>query len=127
MGLFGRFGASDGNPNPIHYFYSVGIGGKGVIPGRPLLDEFGIGFYYINVSNLQFTGPLQTRTGLRDEQGFEVYYNFAITPWMKFTPDVQMVKPAQQRFIDFSTPIPTVVNNNISTAIVLGLRLQMIF
>jgi porin len=127
VGLFGRFGASDGNPNPIHYFYSVGIGGKGVIPGRPLLDEFGIGFYYINVSNLQFTGPLQTRTGLRDEQGFEVYYNFAITPWMKFTPDVQMVKPAQQRFIDFSTPIPTVVNNNISTAIVLGLRLQMIF
>jgi hypothetical protein len=31
IGLFGRSGASDGNPNFMHCFYSLGIGGKGVI------------------------------------------------------------------------------------------------
>jgi len=42
VGIYGRFGASDGNPNPIHYFYSIGIGGKGILPDRPL-DQFGMG------------------------------------------------------------------------------------
>ena len=56
IGIFGRFGASDGNPNPMHYFYSIGIGGKGVIPGRPL-DSYGIGYYYIDISNPTFTAP----------------------------------------------------------------------
>ena len=55
IGIFGRFGASDGNPNPVHYFYSIGIGGKGIIPGRPL-DHFGIGYYYMNIRNPNFTG-----------------------------------------------------------------------
>ena len=27
VGLFGRFGASGGNPNPMQYFYSAGVGG----------------------------------------------------------------------------------------------------
>jgi porin len=39
IGIFGRFGVSDGNPNPMHFFYSFGVGGKGIIPGRPL-DRF---------------------------------------------------------------------------------------
>ena len=34
IGVFGRFGASDGDPNFMHFFYSLGIGGKGVIPSR---------------------------------------------------------------------------------------------
>ena len=32
IGIFGRFGASDGDANPIHYFYSIGVGGKGSSP-----------------------------------------------------------------------------------------------
>ena len=32
VGIFGRFGVSDGNPNPLHYFYSIGIGGKSTKP-----------------------------------------------------------------------------------------------
>jgi porin len=43
IGLFGRFGVSDGDPNPTRYFWSLGIGGKGVIDGRPI-DSFGVGF-----------------------------------------------------------------------------------
>jgi porin len=35
IGLYFTFGASDGNPNPIQYFYNLGIGGNGVVPERP--------------------------------------------------------------------------------------------
>jgi porin len=124
VGIFGRFGVSDGNPNPMHFFVSFGAGGKGVIPGRPL-DQFGIGFYYIDVSNPKFTGVFATRDLLRDEYGFEVFYNFAITPWLQLTPDIQVIRPAQKRLIDTGGIIPR--TENVHTATVLGLRLQMVF
>ncbi len=117
IGIFGRFGASDGNPNLMHFFYSFGVGGKGIIPGRPL-DCFGVGFYYIDVSNPKFTGPLATREFLRDESGFEAFYNIAITPWLQLTPDIQVIRPAQKE---------TISRENVHTATVLGLRLQMLF
>ena len=50
VGLFFAFGASDGNPNPIKYSFLTGIGGKGVMPGRPD-DTFGIGFARTQFSN----------------------------------------------------------------------------
>ncbi len=117
IGIFGRFGASDGNPNPMHYFYSIGIGGKGIIPGRPL-DRFGLGYYYMDVKSPKFTGLLATRELLRDEYGFEVFYNFAITPWLQLTPNIQVIRPAQKQ---------TINRENVHTATVLGLRLQMLF
>jgi porin len=42
VGVFFALGASDGNPDPIQYAFLAGIGGKGVVPGRPD-DSFGIG------------------------------------------------------------------------------------
>jgi porin len=118
IGIFGRFGASDGNPNPMHYFYSIGIGGKGIIPGRPL-DRFGLGYYYMDVRNPKFTGPLATRELLRDESGFEAFYNISITPWLQLTPDIQVIRPAQKEVI--------ASRENVGTATVLGLRLQLVF
>jgi porin len=127
IGIFGRFGASDGNPNPVHYFYSIGIGGKGLIPGRPL-DQFGIGYYYIDISNPTFTGVLATRSALRNEYGFEAYYHIALTPWVKLTPNIQVIQPAQKNIANIGTDgIPTVSTKSIDTAIVLGLRLQLVF
>ena len=118
IGIFGRFGVSDGNPNPMHFSFSIGTGGKGIIPGRPL-DRFGLGYYYIVVSNPNFTGLLgRTREFLRNEYGFEIFYNFAITPWLQLTPDIQVIRPAQKE---------TVGGENVHTATVLGLRLQMVF
>jgi porin len=124
IGIFGRFGASDGNPNPMHFFFSFGVGGKGMIPGRPL-DRFGIGYYYMDVRQPKFTGPLGTKELLRDESGFEAFYNFAITPWLQLTPDIQVIKPAQKDYIDTKGLIP--VRKNVDTATVLGIRLQMVF
>jgi porin len=119
LGIFGRFGVSDGNPNPVHYFYSLGVGGKGVIPGRSL-DSFGIGYYGITVGNPTFTGLFADRSFLDDEAGFEAYYTIGITPWMKLTPDVQFVRPAQRRMVSGGGV------KRVDTATVLGLRLQLI-
>jgi porin len=126
IGIFGRFGASDGNPNPVHYFYSLGIGGKGVL-GRPM-DQCGIGYYYMDISNPKFTGPLGTREFLRDEYGVEAYYNFAITPWMKLTPDIQFIRPAQKETLQIdSEHLLASKKKDVDTATVVGLRLQIVF
>jgi len=127
IGIFGRFGASDGDANPIHYFYSIGVGGKGVIPGRTL-DEFGIGSYYIDVSNPKFTGLLEDRELLRDEYGVEAYYNIALTPWMKLTPDIQIIRPAQKDRLQIdSEHLLLSKKKDVDTATVVGLRLQIVF
>jgi porin len=117
VGIFGRFGVSDGNPNPMQFFFSFGVGGKGVLFSRSN-DRFGVGFYYIDVSNPKLTGPFATREFLRDEYGVEAFYNIAITPWMQLTPDIQVIRPAQKE---------TISRESVSTATVLGLRLQLVF
>ena len=56
VGLFGRLGVSDGNPNFMKFFGSFGVGGKGVFDSRPR-DQFGLGYYFINIANpRQFRG-----------------------------------------------------------------------
>jgi porin len=127
IGIFGRFGTSDGDANPIHNFYSIGVGGKGVVPGRTL-DEFGVGYYYIDVSNPQFTGPLADRDFLRDEYGIEAYYNIALTPWMKLTPDIQVIRPAQEERVRVDgNNLLASRRKDIDTATVVGIRLQVVF
>ena len=124
LGVFGRFGISDGNPNPIRAFYSLGFGGKGLIPGRSL-DQFGVGAYYIEIGNPKFTGLIQNQSFGRNEYGFELYYNFAITPWMLLTPDIQVIVPAQKQYLDTSGTLPT--RKDIDTTTVFGIRLQLVF
>ena len=130
VGIFGRFGASDGNPNLIHYFYSIGIGGKGIIPNRPL-DRFGLGYYFIDVKSPELQGPFQTKKFFRDEYGFEAFYNIAITPWMLLTPDIQIVRGAQKDKVTLGTGpfgVPIIASKrSIGPATILGLRLQLVF
>jgi porin len=107
-------------------FGSFGVGGKGVFESRPL-DQFGLGYYFINIASPTIQGPLQTRSFLRDEHGFEAYYNFAITPWLKLTPDIQIVRGAQKHKFTLS-PLPAIDSKkSIRTATTLGLRVQMVF
>jgi porin len=127
LGVFGRLGVSDGDPNFMKSFGSFGVGGKGVFDSRPL-DQFGLGYYFINIANPTIQGPLQTRSFLRDEYGFEAYYNFAITPWLRLTPDIQIVRGAQKDKITLGSPIPVITSRkSIGTSTTLGLRLQMVF
>jgi porin len=46
LGLFGRLGFADDETNFNYAFYSIGLGGKGIVDGRDE-DTFGIGYYYI--------------------------------------------------------------------------------
>ena len=120
IGLFGRFAGTDGNPNPIHYFYSAGVGGTGMISGRPY-DRFGLGYYYIDVRSPTLQGPLREHAFFRDEWGFEAFYNIALTPWLLLTPDVQVVGPSQkQKTLSLTEREP------VDTAVVLGFRLQVV-
>lgn len=90
-GLFGRASISDGNPTPLRYFLSAGLGGDS--PFRQGCgDKFGIGWYYVGAS--QEFGPLpQAIFGPRDGTGVECFYNFQITPWLNITPDLQYIHP----------------------------------
>ena len=126
IGVFGRFGASDGNPNFMHFFYSLGIGGKGLIPGRHN-DKYGFGFYYIDMKNPELQGLFQTTKLLRDEYGFEAFYNIAVTPWLMLTPDIQVVRGGQKNTFTIDS-LPTIVSRkSIGTATILGLRAQVVF
>jgi porin len=130
VGIFGRFGASDGNPNFMHFFYSLGIGGKGVIPTRER-DRYGFGFYYVDVNNPELQGVFRSTKLLRDEYGFEAFYNIAITPWLTLTPDIQVVRGAQKDKVSVSSGplglLPRIDKKSIGTSTILGLRLQMVF
>jgi len=123
FGIFGRFAATDGNPNFMQYFYSLGLGGKGVMTSRPH-DSFGFGGYYLDIKNPSLSGPLGlfSKDFLRDEYGFEAYYSAAVTPWALLTPNVQVVRGAQK----YQDPLRPNIDE-IRTATVLGLRLQLIF
>jgi porin len=110
IGIFGRFGISDGKANALHQFYSFGFGGKGMIPGREK-DQWGIGYYYLKFSD-DLRRVLRNRLGLDHEQGGEIYYNFAVTPWLHVTPDLQIIEPARK---------------DTSTAVVVGLRMKVDF
>ena len=130
IGIFGRFGASDGNPNFMQFFYSFGLGGKGVIPRREN-DRYGLGFYFLDVNNPELQGLFQSTKLLRDEYGFEAFYNIAIAPWLQLTPDIQVVRGAQKnKFTLGSGPlgVPFIASKrSIGTATILGLRLKVVF
>jgi porin len=101
VGVFGRVGIGDDDTNPIAGFYSLGVGGKGVFDGRDL-DRFGVGYYYMDISNKIAEG-----LNLGNEQGVEAYYTYALTPWFHLTADAQWIDPASQ---------------NVDSAVILGLR-----
>jgi porin len=105
-GVFGRFGVSDGDANYVHRFYSAGLGGTGLIPGRDR-DRFGAGYYYMELTDNR--SGLLTDDG---EHGVEVFYNLAVTPWFELTADLQVVDGVG-RFSD--------------TAVVGGLRARITF
>ncbi|MBN9521576.1 carbohydrate porin [bacterium] len=94
-GVFGNLSLSDGNPNPIRWASSIGVGGSSPFACRKL-DTFGIGYFYIGASDaLKNFAP--RLLPLRDEHGVELFYNAAVTPWFHLTPDFQVITPVRDR------------------------------
>jgi len=124
VGIFGRFGISDGKANPVAQFYSFGLGGKGLIPTRQQ-DRYGVGYYYLKVSGeLRDTFPalLLKRVGLDHEQGVELFYNIAATPWLHVTPDLQFIDAGRNK-----STILTAGGKSTGTAVAAGLRIKIDF
>ena len=109
-GLFGQAGVSDGNPNPVEWSVMGGIGGTSPIPGRER-DKFGLGVFYAGYSS-PLKESLRLLLPARDESGLELFYNYAVTPWMRLTADAQFVKPPR---------------SDRDTAIMTGIRAQILF
>src|SRR5271169_6482513 len=124
VGVFFGFGASDGNPNPVQYAFLAGIGGKGVVPGRPD-DSFGLGLARTQFSDsfLPFLRQ-QFNLGLQREDAIEMYYNATITSWMNLTTDLQIVDSGLNRALSLTTPRQL---TGIDTGVLLGTRLRVRF
>ncbi|HEY2588385.1 MAG TPA: carbohydrate porin [Tepidisphaeraceae bacterium] len=109
-GVFGNFGISDGKANPIHWSAIGGIGGSSPIPSRKR-DTFGVAYYYLGFSD-NFKTVARAITPVRNEQGLELFYNVAVTPWCHITPDLQVITPLLKRA---------------DTSVVLGVRAKIDF
>ncbi len=123
VGAFVGFGASDGNPDPIQYAFLAGIGGNGVLPGRPE-DSFGFGLARTQIS--KSLAPFlrqQLNLGLQREDAIEIYYNMAITPWMNVTTDLQIVDSALNKAVSPTTGQLA----GIDPVVLLGTRLRVRF
>jgi hypothetical protein len=71
-------------------FYSFGFGGRGLGSGCPH-DRWGLGWYYMTTSR-----ELPDFVHLGDEQGGDVFYNFADTPACMITADLQVTDSAKE-------------------------------
>jgi porin len=123
IGMFFTFGASDGIVNPVKYSYAVGIGGNGIVPGRPH-DNFGVGWARADLtSNLVPFLRTQLGLGLDHEDAVEMYYNAWLTAWLGVTLDLQIVMPALSKSPNSSGG----GLKDVDTALVGGIRLYVRF
>jgi len=113
-GFFSQVSFADKGTSPITTFFNAGLGGNGLFKSRRG-DEFGISYAYTDLSKvLKDNIDLLTQGGRRPrpEHQVEMFYNLHITPWLRLTGDLQIIRPTR--------PIA-------NTTIIPGARLEMIF
>jgi len=99
IGIFGRAGWAPDDRNLIDQFYSLGIGGYGMlIPGRDF-DHWGIGWAGTHISS-----DFRDDAGFLGfdvdtfEHSFEAFYNFQLTPAMALTVNAQAIDSASKSY-----------------------------
>jgi len=93
VGIFARAGYAPPETNPITQDYSVGLIAHGLINVRSY-DSFGVAYYYNVFSNdfkSAFTNITFGESRASNEQGLEVFYDFAITPAIRLIPSYQHI------------------------------------
>jgi len=113
-GFFSQVSFADKATSPITTFFNAGLGGNGLFKRRSA-DEFGIEYAYTDLSKvLKNNIDLLTQAGRRPrpEHQVEMFYNLHITPWLRLTGDLQIIRPTR-----------TIAN----TTVIPGVRLEMIF
>jgi carbohydrate-selective porin OprB len=113
IGIFGRAGWAPKDRNVIDQFYSLGVGGYGMlIPGRDY-DQWGIGW-----SGTHISSDFRDDTDLLGidlnsyEHAVEAFYNFQLTPAAHLTVNAQVIDSMAE---------------SVDTAKTLGARLQLDF
>jgi porin len=84
------------------------VGGRGILPGRDN-DTFGVGYYYSAIQDSRLSGFVDLEDPV---QGFETFYEIALTPAAHVTFDAQLVES---------------LSSSVDTAVILGLRLGLTF
>lgn len=93
IGLFGRIGYAPEETNSITRDASVALFANGLSDHRPN-DSFGLGIYHNGISQplkndfARLTGATAT---VKNENGLEVFYDFAITPAIRLIPSYQHI------------------------------------
>jgi porin len=93
IGVFGRIGYAPEETNPITRDGSVALIANGLSDVRPN-DSFGLGVYHNGISRplkndfARLTGATATP---KNENGLEVFYDFAITPAIRVIPSYQHI------------------------------------
>lgn len=93
IGVFARVGYAPPETNPITQDYSIALMAHGLIDSRNY-DSFGVG-YYDNTISTNFKNDIANLTfgqsRARNEQGLEVFYDFAVTPAIRLIPSYQHI------------------------------------
>ena len=108
LGVFFRYGNADSDRDDMTNFWSIGFQYQGLFEDRDD-DVLGFGFAHGKLSDSS------SETYTEDyESVLEVYYSLQVTPWLAISPDFQYVtNPGGDSSID--------------DAVVLGIRMQLIF
>lgn len=91
-GLFSLITLTDGNPNPVKWTVLGGLAGNNLLPGREL-DRWGVGYFHYGLSEPLLIGLAASGVYRRSERGVEAFYNYAVTPWLRLTADLQIIDP----------------------------------
>jgi porin len=109
-GIFGRLTLADDDTNPWKTGVALGLGARGVIPGRPN-DMFGVGYFYNGLSKKGFVEKID------DGQGVEGYYNLAIIPSVMLSFNLQWL----------NTIRPSAIIASVDDTWMFSTRLQVVF
>jgi porin len=93
IGVFGRVGYAPEETNTITRDASVALFANGLFDHRPN-DSFGLGIYHNGISQPlknDFKGLTGAAASVKNENGLEVFYDFAITPAIRLIPSYQHI------------------------------------
>jgi porin len=91
LGVFFRYGATNGDVDPIRHSASLGLRYTGLLPGRDE-DVFGLASTWVRTSG-KFR-EAQLAAGTRSEHSetvVEIFYYAQVKPWLAIQPDIQRI------------------------------------
>ncbi len=80
-----------------------------MVPSRSR-DTFGIGYFLYNFSD-DLENAAEPLARYRDEEAVEIFYNLALTPWLRITADLQIIDPVT---VASDTAVVTALRANVA-------------